>query len=96
MTGSMVAAQLLAELIVQGESEYEALFSSRRSMLTQQLLTNTGAAAKGLLSFGGPRCTHMGCKLHKNHAEQTWDCHCHGSRYDAQGHVIDGPGKKGL
>ena len=51
-------------------------------------------AAAGLLSIGGPRCTHMGCKLHKNGEEGTWDCPCHGSRFDEEGHVIDGPAKK--
>ena len=94
MTGSMAAAEVLAGLIVHGKSEYEALYAPGRSMMTRQLAVNAGAAAKGLLSAGGPRCTHMGCKLHENTAEQSWDCPCHGSRFDVQGCVIDGPAKK--
>lgn len=94
MTGSMVASRLLCDLILTGKSELETLYSPRRPMAGLQLASNLGSAAAGLLSIGGPRCTHMGCKLHKNEEEGTWDCPCHGSRFDEEGHVIDGPAKK--
>lgn len=36
-------------------------------------------------------CTHMGCILHWNAVERSWDCPCHGSRFDVCGRVIEGP-----
>jgi len=38
-----------------------------------------------------PRCTHLGCVLAFDDDEGTWDCPCHGSRYDQDGKVICGP-----
>lgn len=94
MTGSMAAAGVIRDIIVNGKSEYETLYSPRRTMFTKQLAVNLGSAAAGLLSIGSPRCSHMGCKLKWNNAEKTWDCPCHGSRFNEQGHVIDNPAKK--
>ena len=37
------------------------------------------------------RCTHLGCLLRFNSAEQSWDCPCHGSRFDVDGAVLEGP-----
>jgi hypothetical protein len=96
MTGSLVASELLCDLILRGKSELESLYDPGRSIWTKQLAVNAGAAAVGLFSVGGPRCTHMGCKLHKNHIEGTWDCACHGSRFDGAGHVADNPAKREL
>ena len=94
MTGAMAAAKILTELIISGKSKWEALYTPQRSMLSRQLFVNLGAAAAGLLSIGGPRCSHMGCKLHRNRAENSWDCACHGSRFDQDGNVMDNPAKK--
>ncbi|MBW3552234.1 MAG: FAD-dependent oxidoreductase [Gemmatimonadetes bacterium] len=41
-------------------------------------------------------CTHMGCVVHWNSTERSWDCPCHGSRYDPQGGVLNGPAARGL
>jgi glycine/D-amino acid oxidase-like deaminating enzyme/nitrite reductase/ring-hydroxylating ferredoxin subunit len=37
------------------------------------------------------RCTHLGCLLRFNAAETSWDCPCHGSRFDVDGNVLEGP-----
>lgn len=45
----------------------------------------------GVLHAVRPVCTHMGCPLSWNPAETSWDCACHGSRFDPDGNILDGP-----
>ena len=91
MTSSMVAASLLCELLKGKSSPYEAVFDPSRSILRPKLLLNAGSAVVNILTPTSPRCPHMGCALKWNPTERTWDCPCHGSRFDADGRLIDGP-----
>jgi nucleotide-binding universal stress UspA family protein/nitrite reductase/ring-hydroxylating ferredoxin subunit len=53
-------------------------------------------AEDGVVHAVSARCTHMGCTVGWNSKARTWDCPCHGSRYDYAGKVINGPAEKDL
>ena len=91
MTTSMVAAQLLTDLITGKGSPYAEVFSPSRSMVHVQLGINAMESTKNLLSFSTKRCPHLGCALKWNPQERSWDCPCHGSRFEEDGTLIDNP-----
>lgn len=43
-----------------------------------------------------PYCTHLGCELHFNNVDKTWECPCHGSKFSYDGKTIEVPGNKDL
>lgn len=93
MTSSMVAAMILSDMVMGKENEYREVYSPHRSMLKQQLLINGVEAVSNLLTPSIKRCPHMGCTLKWNKNERTWDCPCHGSRFEKDGKLIDNPAK---
>lgn len=91
MTLSMVSAMLLTDMVLGKENEFKEVFSPQRSMLKPQLLINGIEAVSNLLTPSKKRCPHLGCALKWNKNEHTWDCPCHGSRFEENGDLIDNP-----
>ena len=91
MTGAMTAAMILTDQILGRENQYAPAFSPSRSLLRPQLFSNALESTVNLLTPTKPRCPHLGCALKWNRQEHSWDCPCHGSRFDAQGKLLDNP-----
>lgn len=97
MTGAMVGATILSALAQDRENPYGDVFDPGRFNLGASA-GNMGQEVKGMAegfvvnkAAGRPVCTHLGCSLRKNPDEDSWDCPCHGSRFDRHGAVLDGP-----
>lgn len=91
MTASLAAAKVLCDLVQNRSNKYADLFSPSRTMLRPQLLSNAFESVCGLLTPSLKRCPHLGCALKWNSAEHTWDCSCHGSRFEENGKLLDNP-----
>ena len=53
-------------------------------------------AEDGTLDTVNVRCPHLGCQLAWNPDERSWDCPCHGSRFDFRGNLISGPAQSNV
>lgn len=94
MTSSMVASTILCDIVQDIQNDYADIFSPKRSIIKPQLFIN---GFETITNFAFPttrRCPHLGCALKWNKAEHTWDCSCHGSRFDKDGKLIDNPAMK--
>jgi len=134
MVFSTLAARILTDLIVRGESPYETLYapsrvgplSAIRDLLIENLdvvksfvkgrlkaenideLIELGRGEAKVIRYEGdkigvykdksgklygidPVCRHAACIVKWNNAESSWDCPCHGARYDCEGRLLNGP-----
>ncbi len=103
MTSSMVSAMILADTICGRPNKNAEVFSPQRfnaAASAENMLINGAQSVAGLTAglFSSPsrKCAHLGCRLHWNPDEETWDCPCHGSRYTDKGELIDNPATRGL
>lgn len=96
MTSAMVSAMILSDMVMGKQNDYADIFSPSRNIIRPQFFINGGKAIKNLLIPTAKRCPHMGCALKWNSAEHSWDCACHGSRFSADGNVLDNPANGNL
>jgi glycine/D-amino acid oxidase-like deaminating enzyme len=98
------AAELLTAQVLGRDHRWAELFDPNRvrarasapSLAKENANVAVRFAGDRIAKRGNPRCTHLGCLLDWNSAEETWDCPCHGSRFAASGEVIEGPAVRPL
>lgn len=91
MTSSMVSSMLLTDMVLGKENRFAPAFAPDRTILRKQLLSNLGTTLQDYAIPTTKRCSHLGCALKWNPTEQSWDCPCHGSRFDCHGKLLDNP-----
>ena len=101
MTTSNIAAKIITAKILGKTNKYEEIFTATRLRPIKnrwELGEMVKESTKSLILNGKkvPRCAHLGCKLSWNNLEKTWDCPCHGSRFDEKGNQIYGPAIKDI
>ena len=101
MTTAMAAAMILREEVCGKANPYSEVFAPQRLYVRagfKNFIKDVGVSVKGLLKgcITRPRCSHMGCALVWNPEEKSWDCPCHGSRFEEQGALVDNPAGKNI
>jgi glycine/D-amino acid oxidase-like deaminating enzyme len=104
MTFGVLAGLMLGDQVLGRENKYAELYAATRikplasaaDYLTENIDYPRYLIADRLAGSDTPICPHMGCHVHWNQSERTWDCPCHGSRFAEDGRVLNGPATSGL
>jgi Rieske Fe-S protein len=93
-----VAAQYLEDYVGPGDVGSADNIAPGSGAVIRRKLTKVAAYRddSGMLHESSAVCPHLGCIVAWNHLERTWDCPCHGSRFDCLGKVINGPAHSDL
>lgn len=88
-----VARRFVADRVTQRSAVATAELAPGEGQVTSAGAKQVAVARDGggTLHAVSARCTHLGCIVRWNAAETTWDCPCHGSRFAADGTMIEGP-----
>ena len=105
MTTSNVAANIITDKILNEKNKYSILFNSTRveplknkdEMKNMLKETYDNLIKSRIIKNEKTKyCSHVGCMVKFNDVTKTWDCPCHGSRFNEDGTLIDGPSQKNL
>lgn len=93
-----VALDLVGDRAKPAQTDSKAEVPRGEARVVRDGLGKTGVYRdeRGGLHAVSLRCTHLGCLLRFNAAERSWDCPCHGSRFDVDGVVLEGPAAEPL
>lgn len=88
-----VATQFIKDLPFKGDEDELRLLKNGEGRIIEKDGHKVAASRSenGELNLHSAFCTHMYCVVHWNNAERTWDCPCHGSRFNQEGGVLEGP-----
>jgi glycine/D-amino acid oxidase-like deaminating enzyme/nitrite reductase/ring-hydroxylating ferredoxin subunit len=88
-----VTAQLISDYILKSHEEELSSIKNAESRIVEYNKEKAAAYRDndGKLHVVSAACPHLGCLVHWNNAEHSWDCPCHGSRFDIDGKFIEGP-----
>ncbi|MDR2736152.1 MAG: FAD-dependent oxidoreductase [Gracilibacteraceae bacterium] len=102
MTNSMAASIILRDSILEQQNPWSDIFSPKRPTTMNAAWVSLGRVATTATNYTiwpmnkRPVCTHLGCRTRYQTEDGTWECPCHGSRFDAAGVPLDGPAVKNL
>jgi glycine/D-amino acid oxidase-like deaminating enzyme/nitrite reductase/ring-hydroxylating ferredoxin subunit len=98
LINTKVGADFVGDRLAPGQAQSATEIPPGEARVIRNGTERTGVYrdAAGGLHAVSMRCTHLGCLVRFNGAERSWDCPCHGSRFDVDGAVLEGPAVRPL